>query len=1310
MAIGAWADRLARRVSAADRAPAASRDAAPDPEGADPVWRDRLRVLVCCLALTVLAVTTRPGRVLADTKIDMAVSPAAFLGRALHLWDTAQFGQLQNQAAGYFFPWGPFHLLGDLAGLPAWITQRMWMALLMCAAFLGARRLADRLGLGGPVSRLFGGMAYALGPHGLSALGQNSWEYLPLALLPWTVIPLVTAVRNDGGRARAAARSGVAIALCGGINGTATVAVLAVPALYLVTRRRPRLLAWWLPAVLCAVAWWLVPLVLTGRYAFSWLGYTEKADTTTASTGLLDVLRGAERWINYLGGESLPVGHLLASRPALIVATVLLAALGLVGLARRDLPERTFLLLTLLAGLAVVTAGHASAVEGPLAPVVRDLLDGPLAPLRNLYKFDGLVRLPLALGLAHLPGTLRRPRVRLTAFALAAATLAAVASPGLTNGLAGPGDFPDVPRYWRDAANWLNGRAGQQAVLAVPGARFGDYTWGRPMDDVVQPLLRTRWGARQLVPQGSPGYARIVDALDQRIAAGRGSPGLTATLARMGVRYLLVRNDLSRWDLRGAWPARVQQALLTSPGITRVAAFGTEQAVGWGADDAVGAFDQRYPPVEIYEVADADDVVGLLDAERPLRVRGAPEALLGLADNGALRGRPVLVGDDDPHAPADTVSSDALRWRERGLGEIRTLIGPTMTADRPRADTRGRGADPEEAAWRRDRTVAEYTGVRDVTASASASDPGSITGLDDPGALPYAALDRDPGTRWITGGWSGPVGQWLRVDLAEPRDPGTIEVTFVRNEFLGPPPARVAVETRNGVLEQPVTADGRPQRLTVPPGRTDWLRLRVTGLARRPESLAAARVAVAELAIPGVRATRHLRLPRGGTAQVMTRSVPPRPECMRGAARVVCSPELGRGDEDGATLNRVFTAGAAADTVVTGRAVLRDPALIDRLTRGGSRTTVTASSVWTREPPGMPRSAFDGDEATAWVADGDDRAPTLRVAWGSELPVGEVTVVRPPGAGEGLRLTVTGARGEAREGLVDKSGRLRFEPLRTDRLTLRFDAQRTPVQVGEVRIPGVPALTGSGFEKAVTRCGDGPVLEVNGARIRTRMTVTVDDLVQGRAMPFRSCGPVPVVAGDNRISAGGDRHQVDSLLVDPGGRLGGAPARSAEAVRIESWGRGSRKVEVTADRRSYLVVNENFNAGWRARTATGRELRPVRLDGWRQAWEVPAGTTGLITIGYGPDLVYRLSLLAGLVLLLGLLTVAARPTRAAPAPPAEAPRGRWPTPPVLVLAAVLGFWLAGFVGLAVTPLAAAVPCWALDGDLRAPIMLARLLA
>ncbi|RAY12199.1 DUF3367 domain-containing protein [Actinomadura craniellae] len=1266
-AIRTRADALAARLARAD-----------DPEPRDDIdvrLRQRFRTALCCLALVVLVTSTRPGRVLADTKIDMAVNPLGFLGRALHLWDVQHFGQLQNQAAGYFFPMGPFYSAGNLLGLPEWITQRLWLSTLLCLAFLGTVRLAERLGIGGPATRLFGGMAYALGPHGLSALGQNSWEYLPLAMLPWIVLPLVTAA-GGGGLIRAAARSGVAVALCGGINATATVAVLVVPFLYIVTRPRPlprlRLLCYWSAAVGCAVAWWLVPLLLTGRFGFSWLGYTEQAEVTAKTTGLIDVLRGAARWINYLDATSLPVGHALSLQGWLILATAALAALGVAGLVSRGLPDRTFLVLTAVTGLAIIATGHTSVIEGPLAAPARDLLDGPLAPLRNLHKFDGLVRLPLALGLIHLLATARAPRPRLRLVAVTTAALAAITTPALGNGLAGPGDFPAVPQHWRDAANWLNGRAGEQAVLALPGARFGEYTWGRPMDDIMQPLLRTRWGARLLVPQGSPGYARIVDAIDQRVAAGRGSSGLTQVLSRMGVRYLLVRNDLSRNDLRGAWPARVHEALDTSPGIRRVATFG-ELTGGVWADEAVGAYDQQYPALEIYEVDDADDVVGLLDTAGAIRLRGAPEALLGLADNGLLRGRPVLFGDDDPAAGGEPVTSDALRLRQRNLGEIRSGISPTLTIDAPPSQAAGLGADPTEPGWERDRTVAVYAGVRGVTASSSAADPDALPGLDDPGAAPYAALDGDPHSQWTSGGWNGAVGQWLRVDFTAPLEPRQITAAFVRNDFLGPAPARVAVETAAGTVEQDLRPATGPQQLLAPAGRTGWLRIRVVKLARTPDTLFTSRVAISELKIPGVTATRYLRppvpvvqvaapqsaAPTGAGSYMLNRAGPVRPDCMRGPVRWVCSPELARGEEEGAMFNRLLLSAAPGQILLSGTAVLTDPAVIERFARRDSSIRVSASSAWVRHPAGQARSAFDGSPATTWVAGGDDTRPTLTIGWGRARTVDAVTVQRPPGARAPLQVTVRGAGGDVREGLVDDSGVLRFRAMRTDRLVLRFESRQRPLQVSEVVIPGVRPLAATDFQPYTSACGAGPEVTVNGIPVETRVTTTLDETLGGRAVGFAACRPVRLAAGANRLSGGG-AYRVESVVLDAGGRLSGAQGRATTPVRVRSWGQGERTVQVEAANRAYLVVNENFNAGWRA-TIGGRALTPTRLDGWRQAWVVPAGTRGVVTLRYEPDGVYRPAVFTGLALLVTLLVLAcALPggRRTAPRPPGGAPAAR----------------------------------------------------
>ena len=80
---------------------------------------------------------------------------------------------------------------------------------------------------------------------------------------------------------------------------------------------------------------------------------------------------------------------------------------------------------------------------------------------------------------------------------------------------------------------------------------------------------------------------------------------------------------------------------------------------------------------------------------------------------------------------------------------------------------------------------------------------------------------------------------------------------------------------------------------------------------------------------------------------------------------------------------------------------------------------------------------------------------------------------------------------------------------------------------------------------------------------------------------------------------------------------------------IRSWTPARRVLAVAAPARSYLVVNENFNAGWQARL-DGRPLPAIRLDGWKQAWLLPAGSAGTVTLTYLPDALYRDALGGGL--------------------------------------------------------------------------------
>src|SRR5690606_15260745 len=126
-----------------------------------------------------------------------------------------------------------------------------------------ALRLAERLRVGSGASRLLAATAYATCPVFTAVIGSTSAAALPGAFLPWVLLPLA----DERYTARVAALpSALVVPFMGGVNAASTLASLLPVGLYLLSRpagpRRPKLFAWWTPAMIVATAWWWIPLLL----------------------------------------------------------------------------------------------------------------------------------------------------------------------------------------------------------------------------------------------------------------------------------------------------------------------------------------------------------------------------------------------------------------------------------------------------------------------------------------------------------------------------------------------------------------------------------------------------------------------------------------------------------------------------------------------------------------------------------------------------------------------------------------------------------------------------------------------------------------------------------------------------------------------------------------------------------------------------------------------------------------------------------------------------------------------------------------
>jgi len=1284
------------------------------------------------------ALLQRPGLVVAETKVDLHVSPGSFLHDVLSAWTpTGSLGHVfAGQYGGYLWPMGPFFALGDWLGLPAWVVDRLWIGAALALSAWGMVRLLDAL-VGRPrgAGHVVGGLLYMLNPYVVTYMGRTSITLLATAALPWLLLCVHRGLRDPRGLWWPAAFALVLTSTGGGVNVAVTAWLLLGPALLalyelgwggVAARSVGAFATRLVPVAAFASLWWVAAVLVHARYGLDFLPYTEQPGTIWGTTSMPESLRLLGFWTSYIGvgytgtlrAFQADAGVYLGFAPV-VLATLLIpaACLGSFAWTRRARYAPMFLALVLL-GLLVMFVGfpegtplrHAATFTYNHVQAVRFL--------RTSYKAAPLVALGLA-GLGALGVGALRPGLRAGAVAAVAALVAVACWPvvrgvGVDRQL---GLSAGVPAAWRDAARDLDRTLPQgQRAMVLPGQLFAFYRWGGTYDPILPALTDRPVAVRFIVPFADLRAVDLQWTADALVSQQRALPGqLRPLLDLMGVGAVLQGADDDR-SRSGAVPASsAAQELKTLGAPSRV--YGPLRTV----PGAAGTLEPgaRLPEVRRWNVPTAG-MVRVLPRAGATVVDGSAQALADLAGFGALRtGRALrYAGDLDARAlraaaraGASFVVSDSNRRRVFVAARLRGNTGWTVPAAEGFSEDAAQ-LDPFADRGTDAQTVAVLRGIASVRADFS---PGFA---QFPERRPFAALDGDTNTAWLADRALASDRHHLDIRFSAPRDVDHVDL--------------MPYDDSRGRVDR-VAVNGR--RFAVRPG---WNRLPVRLRAVRALTVRIAHVVQArrgeggaggirELRIPGIQPSEALRPPvlveralrgadlgRSALTYLFDRTTgddPYRPRVVTGDRQR----GFVRDQQDGEDRWARDIAPPAARTWRADAWVSVAPATPDRVLDrwvGARGATFDGSTRFEGLGRNRASSAFDGDPRRAWIA-GWIRSRGAWLQWRSATPrtirslrlVPAAVRVRFPTR---VRLVADGRVGApvrvAPDGAVALPRALRARTVRIEVLDAAFP-RGTPGAAKRRRAVGVGEVTGDGVPRARVprrgplrlRCAEGAGLHLGARAVRLRAAGTIEQLDAGRPLRAAQCGaPVALPAGRLTVGAEAAPWHLDHVrLASPApAGTGAAPAGGGRVLDPGRAGRGARDgVRVAVNGPSWLVLGESYDAGWRAK-CDGRSLgKPVPLQGYANAWPVERGCTR-VSFAFAPNRVLLGSDLISLVACLAMLAllVLRRPRAAAASlvPLPEAAVTGWPLGRALAAgvaaALVLGFVFALRAGAVLGPL------------------------
>ena len=1139
----------------------------------------RFDVALFLLALIPL-LFSQSGRISDDTKAYLYLNPQHLLATASSMWNADQgFGMVTHQNIGFLFPMGPFFWLCHSVGIATWISQRLWMGLILAAAGIGVRRFLRFLGFG-DAPAVVGAIFYMLSPYLLVNVARTSAILLPWAGLGWIMRASLRSLDDKGWREPA--KVALVVAIVGGTNATSILLVAVAPFLWissLVLQRRVTMKraasAYGRIGILSLMVslWWIVGLWVEGRYGLNVPQFTETMATVSQSSSVSEVFRGLGYWYFYGGDHGglwtdsatvYTTGWLIPSLSFIVPAVALIAGLVLRGRYRR-------IATTLIVVSVVIAVGcfpyKQPTLFGTAVKWFGNNTSVGLA-LRSTNRIVPVMLLGMAVLIASLLSAAERRGGTRTLNIVAGAIVALSCATlwPLWSGSIIPSDQTSpsaLPAYVTNAANYLNSH-GSGFVLGLPGQDFGNTTYGAYNDSPWPGILSRPYVASQASPQGEPASINLVRALDQTLQLGIAQPSSIAPISRLlNADSILVQSDTQFWRYLNPSPAYLGQLFAPAPpGTNWSRSFGPRTNVHSGGHENIDEQTLGLHPgftwprqLEIFTVSHPRGLLRLENTDTPMIVSGDGSGLVEMADAGLLNNtrpifyeaksskqqlkklaataNPLLVLTDSNKNRLDTFST-----LSRSLGYV---MSASQTSSGNPAQT-SLNLFPGQSMSSRTVSVMSTWKQLDCSSYGDANNNTAETG-------PWAAFDSNALTSWQTASNARAIGQWISASSWKPVAFKVIRIakssSFLNTRSI----TSVGIQVDGGKTYLRHLSASGITRVTIPRtiGRT--LRITIKSVSWN-DSLSSqhSEVGLSGISVDGVMpGTNSLRLPTRLLTALGAQSSKLPIDILLSRDRVA---QFAPRTDPETSLQRLIVLTDRRSFQTRGMIGLNSQASDATLAKilhrnlSGDISSTESSSRLTGTLSGSSWNAFDRSESSAWTPEFHDGVGSwVSAQLRSPRSISHVVITIRDDKMHSIptEIVMSGVVGsrmlrlDASHLLSRGDGLVRFAfdlaPLRTSAVRFTVSKEKE-LYVSDILNPKVPQLAPISINTismnkiapasgplSVNTCTD-QLLSVNQRSVAIRISASVHDLLEMNSVPFTTCtsDSLSLVKGVNSIS------------------------------------------------------------------------------------------------------------------------------------------------------------------------------------------------